>query len=164
MHWYIVQDFMGGSATSFLQSFISAVVKVWYVDDLGQGSSTYSRPRTPKLMERWSRDPLLTYCIKLSFILNCPALNRRSRQRKALSCCAFIQIKYIKMSQPVQMCQVCALLFSYIQYYCVAPVDYLLMCAPPLFLGVHERHTNTHTLATIEMDLFRLEIGSKVSM
>ena len=33
-------------------------------------------------------------------------LNWRSRQRKVLSCWTFIQIKYIKMSKPVQICQV----------------------------------------------------------
>ena len=65
--------------------------------------------------------------------------NWRSRQRKALSCWAFIKIKYIKVSQPVQMCQVCDLLFSYIQHYCLAPVDYLWMCtAPPLFSCARE--------------------------
>ena len=65
-------------------------------------------------------------------------LNWRSRQRKALSCWAFIKIKYIKISQPVQMCRVCA------------------------------RDQNAidiiHSDRMIGIKLFQLEIGSKVSM
>ena len=37
---------------------------------LEQGSSTFSTPRTPNLMETWSGDPLLIYWIKWCFILN----------------------------------------------------------------------------------------------
>ena len=37
-------------------------------DTVNQGSSTFFRPRTPKLMERWSRDPLLYILYKIVFL------------------------------------------------------------------------------------------------
>ena len=38
-------------------------------EPLEQGSSTFFRPRTPKLMERWSRDPLLYILYKIVFYI-----------------------------------------------------------------------------------------------
>ena len=47
------------SELPFISKMLDKAVANQLFDYLDQGSSTFFRPRTTKLMERWSRDPLI---------------------------------------------------------------------------------------------------------